>query len=576
MNSRLYQILLATVAIVFCYACAKQSSPMGGPKDEEPPQLIESNPPDQSLNIKPENITLEFDEFIKTDNPTRNIIITPSLEKDKMEILAVKNTLRIKLNQELEDSTTYVFNFQKSIQDISESNPATNLKLVFSTGDMIDSLKFSGNLAYVFPQKSSEIKDVLVGLYRVEDDTMNVFTDPPYYISQADSAGRFEITNIKAGEYRAYAFYDGNNTSKAEFKSERYGFITDTIRITKNISGVHFKLFRGDLSDFKINRSSSIGNNYDIVLSKEPSNLHVEHPDLGTKLFYRIEEKQIRLFHNDLRNDSTQIKLVATDSVGFKIDTTLYAAFMESERKAQTLQASLDNNKEFITSIKTKITFNKPITEVNYDSLYIQYDSASFIEIEPEYLSFKDSSRRTELYFDIPIIDSLNSNNFNFIAADSSFVDIEQEYNSTALKTSFKRLIEDDLADEISGKILTEELPIMVQLITTDGYVVKEVYLTEDTTYSFKKVKAGEYELRAIIDRNGNRQWDQGNYLEKRQPEPVYYYFDEENKTRKILLRGRWTRQDLNIEKSPESGLDKPNNSLIDSLDINSKPKETM
>ncbi|UCS95724.1 Ig-like domain-containing protein [Echinicola marina] len=549
---------------------------MGGPKDEEPPKLLTSNPPDQTLNTKPENITLEFDEYIKADNPTRNIIITPSLEKDKMEILAVKNTLRIKLNQELEDSTTYVFNFQKSIQDISESNPAMNLKLVFSTGDMIDSLKFSGTVDYVFPQKSTEIKDVLVGLYRIEDDTMDVFSDPPYYISQADSAGKFEITNIKAGKYRAYAFHDDNNTSKAEFKNEKYGFIADTLTIMENITGAHFKLFRGDLSEFKINRSTAIGSNFDIVLSKEPSSLHVEHPDFGTKLFYRLDEKQVRLYHTELRNDSTQIKLVSTDSVGFKIDTTLYASFMESDRKAQNLEATLGKKKEFLQSIKTEITFNKPILEVIYDSLYVQYDSASFIKIKPEFLSFKDSSRRTELLFDIPVPDTLNSNNYNFIAADSSFLDIEKEHNTKALKTSFKRLIQDDLADEVSGEILTEELPIIVQLISNDGIIVQEEYLTNSKSYNFKKVKAGEYEIRAIIDRNKNRQWDPGNYFEKRQPEPVYYYFDEENNTRKILLRGRWTRQDLNIKSSPQSGLNQSTKPIIDSINNLTQPKETM
>lgn len=576
MNSRLYQILLAFIAIVFCYACAKQSSPMGGPKDEDPPQLLSSNPPDQSLNIKPENISLEFDEYIKTDNPTRNIIITPSLEKDKMEILALKNTLRIKLNQELEDSTTYVFNFQKSIQDISESNPAMNLKLVFSTGDMIDSLKFSGTVDYVFPQKTAEIKDVLIGLYRVEDDTMDVFTDPPYYISQADSAGSFEITNIKAGKYRAYAFHDANNTSKAEFKNERYGFIADSINIMEDVHGVHFKLFRGDLSDFKINRSTALGSNFDIVLSKSPSSLHVEHPDLGNELFYRLEEKQVRLYHRSLRNDSTQIRLVSTDSVGFKIDTTLYASFMESDRKAQKLEASIDKNKEFLQSIKTKVTFNKPISEINYDSLYIQYDSASFIDIKPEFLSFSDSSRRTELLFNIPINDTLRSNSFNFLAADSTFMDIEEQYNTSALKSTFKRLLEDDLADEISGKILTEELPIIIQLITGDGDIIQEHYLTNQSTYSFKKVKAGEYQIRAIIDRNKNRKWDQGNYFEKRQPEPVYYYYDEENKTRKVLLRGRWTRQDVNIKITPESGLNGPEKPKIDNLNNNAPTIETM
>lgn len=360
---------------------------MGGPKDEDPPVLLSSNPKDQSLNTKPENVTLVFDEYIKTENPQRNVIITPSLDKSKMEFLALKNELRIKIGQELEDSTTYVFNFQKSIQDISESNPSENLKLVFSNGDMIDSLRFIGKVAYIFPQKTPDMEDVIVGLYRIEDDTMDVFSDPPYYLTQTDSAGNFEITNIKAGKYRAYAWHDANNTSKAEDKSEPYGFIADTINIMKDVAGSYFNLYKGDLSEFKINRTTAIGSTFDVVLSKYPAKLTVTHPDLGKSLFYRINEKNIRFYHTTLRDDSTQVSLSLRDSVGFGVDTTFYASFMSSDRRSENLTPTMDKNKEFISNIKTSISFNKPIKDIVYDSLFIQYDSASYINIKPEYLS---------------------------------------------------------------------------------------------------------------------------------------------------------------------------------------------
>lgn len=61
--------------------------------------------------------------------------------------------------------------------------------------------------------------------------------------------------------------------------------------------------------------------------------------------------------------------------------------------------------------------------------------------------------------------------------------------------------------------------------------------------------------VRAIIDRNKNGQWDPGNYIERRQPEPVYYYFDNENMSYNILLRGKWTNQNINILPSPASGI---------------------
>ncbi len=557
-SNYIFRSIIALTAIMLCYACAKQSSPMGGPKDEEAPTLLSSNPKDQSLNIKPKEIILTFDEYIKTDNPTRNILITPSLQKDKMEILAVKNELRIKLNQELEDSTTYVFNFQKSIQDISESNPAENLKLVFSTGNMIDSLSFSGKVEYIMPQKKPDIEDVIVGLYRIEDDTMDVFTDPPYYLTQTDTAGRFEITNIKAGTYRGYAWHDTNNTSKAEDKSEDYGFIADTIRIHENVRDAHFNIYRGNLSVFKINRSSASGGNYDIVLSKIPSKFTINQEGIGSDLTYRIKDKNIRLYHEVLPNDSIPIRLNAVDSVGFKVDTTLYAKFEESERKLEKLEITLAKEKEFLGTIKTHITFNKPLASLSYDSLFIQYDSAAYINIGSENVYLEDSIVRSKLWIEVPVQDSLSNATYQLFAADSTFMDVEGLYNEKEIKTNFKKLNEENLADEVKGKVLTELSPLIVQLRSKDGTIVKEQYLNEGNEYTFKKIPAGEYQIQVIADLNNNKKWDPGNYLERRQPEPIFYYFDAEKRSNLILLRGKWTLQNININERRASGLAVP------------------
>src|SRR5690606_16587167 len=156
-------VLIGLSLYLIISSCARQSSPMGGPKDEDPPLLLSSSPENEATNSRPTAIELLFNEYIKIENPTKQIIITPKIKSDEVEFLATKNRLSIKLNQDLEDSTTYVFNFQKSVQDITESNPVNNLKLVFSTGSKIDSLKFSGTLSYVFPRQQQDIVDVLVG-----------------------------------------------------------------------------------------------------------------------------------------------------------------------------------------------------------------------------------------------------------------------------------------------------------------------------------------------------------------------------------------------------------------------------
>jgi len=546
--------LAITILIV---SCARQSSPMGGPKDEDPPELLSSNPEQEATNVKPSIIELLFNEYIKVDNPTKQIIITPKVKAEEIEFTPLRNRLQIRLNQELEDSTTYVFNFQKSIQDITEGNPAENLKLVFSTGDEIDSLKFSGNITYLFLQKDEHINDVLIGLYPVTDTT-DLFTGPPYYLAQVDSAGKFEITNIKEGEYHAYAWHDANNSLRAEHRNESYGFLTDPVVIEEDITGVHISLYPGNLTELKVNRSSPSGTNFDIILSKTPIEIDIQHPELNKNLYYRVNDRTIRLYHTSPQEDSTAVKISLRDSVGFQLDTTLYAKFEESERSPEKLEVTADGGSDFLATLISELKFNKPVIDILYDSLFIRYDTAGIIPLTPEHIHLKDSSDRTELTIEIPIPDTLPHDTFTVFASDSTFQDAGMQWNENQLEANYSRASLETLSEEITGKIDSEEYPIIVQLLNNSDEIVQEAYLTESNSYSFTQIEPGDYRLRAIIDRNQNGRWDPGNFYEKRQPEPVYYFYDSENDTHQFMIRAGWSFKDINIGSAKESSIDDP------------------
>lgn len=543
--------ILSIVIIIILYSCAKQSTPMGGNKDELPPELISIKPLHESTNVKPQTIELEFNEYVKVETPNKLIIITPRIKKDEMVVTAIKNRIVIKLNQELEDSTTYVFNFQKSIQDITESNPAENLKLVFSTGDYIDSLKLSGNVSYIFPPKEKFIKDVLIGLYE-KNDTTDVLTATPYYIAAADSSGNFEITNIKAGEYRAYAWFDSNNNLKAEEKSEPYAFFGDTLTIDKDISGIDFSLSKADLSELKINRTSTVGENYDIVLSKFPTDILIDHEDINQKLFYRIKEKNIRLYHSEIRNDSIQARIYLKDSVGFSLDTLVYLKFEESDRIKEKLETTINSGLGFLNKIQAEFTFNKPIANINLDSLYVKYDTASIIRIERNWLYLPDSSNYTRLNIDIPILDSLKNSTFTIFAADSTFQDIEEKYNENKIEANYKKLDRNTLVTSLDVTIDTEFRPLLLQLLDkSGGKVVNEVFLENTNKHSFIDFEAGTYNLRVIFDENKNNRWDPSNMIENRQAEKVYYYRNPNDpKSLDIIVKGGWTNEITVITKT--------------------------
>lgn len=554
MNQLFHKISYLIIALALV-SCAKQSSPMGGPKDESSPILLSSSPKNESLNVKPAKIDFEFNEFVKLETPSQSIIITPKVEKDKVAFLAIKNRVLITLNQELEDSTTYVFNFQKSIQDVSEGNPAERLKLVFSTGQTIDSLTVTGKVDYWFTKDKEDYKDLLVGLY-INEDTTDLFSSAPYYIAQVDTAGKFEITNIKAGTFRAYAWYDDNNSLKTEYRNEPYGFISEPIEVNRNLQNLQININRADLSPLKINRTSNAGSNFDVILSKEIANYKVTHEDKNSKLYFRLKENNLRFYHSDLVNDSTQIRLQLADSVGIMVDTTLYARFEESERSKEKLEITSKGPTKFTEIIKAKLGFNKPLIKINYDSLYVTYDTASIIPITPSMVYLTDSTgSRTELNISIPINDSIPFEKYKLISADSTFKDAENLWNEKQFEANFNRLKKENLGDEISGTIDSDERPIMVQLLDNKANIVAQQYLEESNKFSFTKLEATNYRLRAFIDRNGNKAWDPGNINLNRQPEPVYFYMDEETRSKELILRGKWTINKQIVRKRRESGL---------------------
>ena len=560
--------ILSIIIIIILYSCAKQSTPMGGEKDTIPPKLIASKPINKSTNTKPENIELEFDEYVKIENPSKLIIITPKINKEEMVVSALKNKVIIKLNQELEDNTTYVFNFQKSIQDITESNSAESLKLVFSTGVYIDSLKLSGRVSYIFPPKEKIIKDVLVGLYQ-KNDTTDVLTATPYYISTTDSTGNFEITNIKAGEYRAYAWFDSNNNLKAEAKSEPYAFLGDTLTIDKDILGKEFFLSKADISEFKINRSAATGENFDIVLSKFPTDIVVKDENFNKKLFYRLKEKNLRFYHTELKNDSIQTRLILKDSVGFTLDTLVYLKFEESDRVKEKLEHSINSGIGFLNQINAEITFNKPIRNINLDSLFVKYDTASIIKIQKDWIYLKDSTNYTKLNIDIPITDSLTNSTFTIFAADSTFQDVEGLYNENKIEANYKKLDTNTLVTSLDVTIDTNFQPIIVQLLDKSGAkVVKEVFLEKTNTHSFVDFEAGTYNLRVILDENKNRRWDPSNMIQNRQAEKVFYYRNPNNpKSMDIIVKAGWTNDITVITET---------NNTIESVEIkNTKDIDT-
>ena len=63
--------------ITLLASCANIGSPDGGRYDVEPPRVIGSSPQNKSVNRTDRKINIRFNEYIKLENASEKVIISP-------------------------------------------------------------------------------------------------------------------------------------------------------------------------------------------------------------------------------------------------------------------------------------------------------------------------------------------------------------------------------------------------------------------------------------------------------------------------------------------------------------------
>lgn len=206
-------------------SCAKMGQPDGGWFDETPPKVIGASPADGAVNVNQKKINIYFDEFIKLDNPSEKVVVSPP-QLEQPEIKGAGRRIQISLVDSLKANTTYTIDFSDAISDNNEGNPMGNYTYSFSTGAAIDTMEVSGHV--LESENLEPVKGILVGLYADHADSA-FRTKPMLRVSRTDSRGRFVIKGVAPGSYRIYALQDQDGDYKFSQKSEKIAFSHDII-----------------------------------------------------------------------------------------------------------------------------------------------------------------------------------------------------------------------------------------------------------------------------------------------------------------------------------------------------------
>ena len=560
-------IILILVASVILWKCASQTTPTGGPKDEDPPILQESIPTNNQTNFNSKTIELTFDESVKLNNPKEEIIINPTPGKD-IQFIAKQNRVLIQSKNGWKDSTTYSISFGEGVQDLNEGNPTEELRLAFSTGSTIDSLSILGKITQALSEKIPE--KITVALY--QQDTFDIFEHAPKYFTRTKKNGFFKIDNLKPGRYFVYAFDDKNKNEKVDSKTEKFGFLADPLLLQKTTDTLAISVYQIDSRPIKINSIRNTGSITKISLNKNLVSYTITNPDKA-KIHHSFADSQTEInIYNQLPiGDSTQVRMQGLDSLELKVDSTFFIKRIESKIPAEKFSLSIVSSsfdaETFIFTAKTH--FTKPIKYLNLDSIYLTPDGLPQVKpIEKVVDKNKDDQnvkpkldttsrkkppvRKLKIALTNLSIDSIKKTLTILTRIDKKITSDSIKQISLVLETAFLQSVEGDsskretntlsIPEETSTGALLIEVQTQyknyeIHLLASDGKLIRKARNVKKHTFNF--LTAQEYKIMIYADINNNGIWDTQNIYSHKPPEPNYFYKTEEGKYT-FPIRASW------------------------------------
>ncbi len=543
---------LAAFATFLLAGCAKQGSLVGGAKDTTPPGLDSlRSTPNFRTNFNQREIKLTFDEWVQLKDVTKEVLISPPL--DKRPTISLKNktvTVDFGENPAFRPNTTYTINFGGAVRDLHESNPAKDLRYVFATGPAIDSCTLDGVVSDA--QTGALLENITVLLYDKFVDSVAI-REKPYYFAKTDKSGVFSIKNVKTGRFKVMAIDEGQATDlKWNPSAERVAYADSAVIFSDSAQRALVLL-----SVFKnasiVKTTDKNANNYGVVrigwtdIAPIDQRIVLAQKALDGGMRYKIENnKDTTLLWYDFPNDTTTLPWSLTVQ-----DTSVKVAIKAFNRNDFALRHRLRPVDEggpastgaargsrgsgrvappppatmlaakaitVLPGRTGKLRFNFPIIATDTSKWMARLDSSLF----SAYTLTPDSAQSRLLTL------SGNWKAGSAIAITVLPGGITDLYGLANVDTIVYNV--NILTDKQLGTLsLTIEKTkpgtsyVLELLNGTAKETERRFTATESSTkLKFSDLQAATFTVNLIEDTNANGRWDTGNYFEHRQPELIF------------------------------------------------------
>ena len=582
--------------LLFFSSCDNRGiGPQGGPKDTIPPRMVKEQPLNQSVNFHGKKIEITFNEYLQLDNIQQNLLVSPPQQVSPI-VKAVGKKVTVEMQEDLIDSTTYTLDFGNAICDYTEKNPMRGYVFAFSTGDRIDSMEVYGRVANA--EDLNPVSGLMVGLqanlhdsafstlpftrvarsdslgefgiqnlrngvyrlYALQDQSRDFLYQPGEGLAFSDS--------LVIPEYETEIVFDTIWKNIADtidsLSSVRQ---IDTILTIQNAyvgpADLMLWFFREDKQRHYFQRVyrdephiiklqfSAPQDSLPLLRALPPSamdstradslwtdpwayTLLQANPTRDTLVYWltdsiAIRQDSIFLEMTYLKSDSLYNLVPATDTVSaiYRAPRMTQKAKEAQEKKARERKLDLKSNAKDKFEVYDTLCI---VAAFPIDSIYT--DSIRLYEKQDTLLIDKPFTLRQKDVMSFQIIAPLQQGKQYELHLDSAAV--RDIYGVASDKKKFTLRLK--TAEDYSTLLIL--LPnydprIRLQLLSEKDQPVRELPAREEGT-KFEYLTPKTYYLRLYFDLNGDGRWTTGDWITKRQPEPVYYF------PAKLTLRANW------------------------------------
>ena len=602
--SRIIVGFVIAVAALIVAGCARMGSPDGGWYDETPPRVIGANPAEGAVNVKAKQFYVDFNEFIKIENASENVIVSPP-QTEAPEIKSQGKRISIKLVDSLKANTTYTIDFSSSISDNNEGNPLGNYIYTFSTGNRIDTLEVAG---YVINAENLEpVKGILVGLYDNLSDS--AFCKLPMLrVARTDSRGHFIVRGVAPGRYHIFALQDQDGDYRYGQRSEMMGFSDqiieptfkddirqdtlwkDSLRIM-SIDRVHYthflpddvclRVFNATISTRYLLRSERPDPRYLLLNYSYPDSVLptikglnfdatdaflIERPVAGKdSLLYwlrdtaLVNQDTLRLSVTTSITDTLGVLRQQTDTLEFLSKVSYARRLKEQQKKIEEWQKDQEKKKkrgepyDSIMPPEALALKFEPSQSLDPDQNITITSPTPLEPVDTGMIHLYSHQQNDSLWYKEPY-DLRRLSDMTYVLRASWRPDMEYslETDSAAFRDIYGTVTKaQKMGLKVPGNDTYASLLItingmsgkhlLVNLLDKSGNVVK-TDTVDNGQAEFYYLKEGDYYVSLIIDANHNGKWDTGDYDLKLQPEQVYFYPE------KITCKAKW---DMTVSWNP-------------------------